>query len=77
MPPIEALRRHGVPIAVSTDCNPGSSPLTSLLLTMNMGATLFRLTTPVPKLFRLPREEYGKKSDRGCNRKCNRIVAVL
>jgi imidazolonepropionase len=38
------MRRHGVPIAISTDCNPGSSPLTSLLLTMNMGATLFRLT---------------------------------
>ena len=44
MPPIEAMRRHSVPIAISTDCNPGSSPLTSLLLTMNMGATLFRLT---------------------------------
>lgn len=43
-PPIEAMRRHGVPIALATDCNPGSSPLTSLLLTMNMGATLFRLT---------------------------------
>jgi imidazolonepropionase len=44
VPPIEAMRRAGVPIALSTDCNPGSSPLTSLLLTMNMGATLFRLT---------------------------------
>lgn len=44
MPPIEALRRHGVPMALSTDCNPGSSPLTSLLLTMNMGCTLFRMT---------------------------------
>ncbi len=44
MPPIELMRRHGVPISISTDCNPGSSPLTSLLLTMNMGATLFRLT---------------------------------
>jgi imidazolonepropionase len=44
MPPIDLMRRHGVPIAISTDCNPGSSPLTSLLLTMNMGATLFRLT---------------------------------
>ena len=43
-PPIEAMRGHGVPIALATDCNPGSSPLTSLLLTMNMGATLFRLT---------------------------------
>ena len=44
VPPIDAMRHHGVPIAISTDCNPGSSPLTSLLLTMNMGATLFRLT---------------------------------
>ena len=38
------LRRHRVPIAVATDCNPGTSPSTSLLLTMNMGATLFGLT---------------------------------
>ena len=44
LPPIELLRRHGVPIALATDCNPGTSPLTSLLLTMNMGATLFRMT---------------------------------
>ena len=43
-PPIEAFRRHGVQLALATDCNPGTSPLTSLLLTMNMGATLFRLT---------------------------------
>ena len=44
LPPIEALRKHQVPIAVSTDCNPGTSPLTSLLLAMNMGCTLFYLT---------------------------------
>ncbi|MBP3945417.1 imidazolonepropionase [Psychrobacter sp. K31L] len=44
LPPIEALRKHQVPIAISTDCNPGTSPLTSLLLTMNMGCTLFYLT---------------------------------
>ena len=43
-PPIAAFRSHGVPMALATDCNPGSSPLTSLLLTMNMGATLFRMT---------------------------------
>ncbi len=43
-PAIDAMRRHGVPIALATDCNPGTSPLTSLLLTMNMGATLFHLT---------------------------------
>jgi imidazolonepropionase len=44
MPPVDALRRAGVPIALATDCNPGTSPLTSLLLVLNMGATLFRLT---------------------------------
>ena len=44
LPPIAALRRHQVPIAISTDCNPGSSPTTSLLLMMNMACTLFRLT---------------------------------
>ncbi len=44
LPPVEALRRHGVPIALATDNNPGSSPLTSLLLTMNLACTLFRLT---------------------------------
>ena len=44
MPPVEALRAAGVPIAVATDCNPGSSPLASPLLAMNMAATLFRLT---------------------------------
>jgi len=43
-PPIELLRRHRVPMALATDCNPGSSPLTSLLLAMNMGCTLFRMT---------------------------------
>lgn len=44
LPPVELLRRHGVPIAVATDSNPGTSPLTSLLLAMNMAATQFRLT---------------------------------
>ena len=43
-PPIAKLRAAGVPMALATDCNPGTSPLTSLLLAMNMGATLFRLT---------------------------------
>lgn len=43
-PPVAALRRAGVPISIATDCNPGTSPLTSLLLTMNMSATLFGLT---------------------------------
>ncbi len=43
-PPVELLRKHNVPMAVATDCNPGSSPLNSLLLTMNMTCTLFELT---------------------------------
>lgn len=43
-PPVQLLRDAGVKIAISTDCNPGTSPLTSLLLTMNMSATLFGLT---------------------------------
>lgn len=44
LPPIEGLRNAGVPMALATDCNPGTSPLTSLLLAMNMGCTLFRMT---------------------------------
>lgn len=43
-PPIGLFRQHGVKMALATDCNPGTSPLTSLLLTMNMAATLFGLT---------------------------------
>jgi imidazolonepropionase len=44
LPPIQLLRNKHVPIALATDCNPGSSPCTSLLLMLNMGCTLFRLT---------------------------------
>ena len=44
MPPIAALRAAGVPMAVASDCNPGSSPMTSLTLAMNMACTLFRMT---------------------------------
>jgi imidazolonepropionase len=44
LPPIAALREAGVPMAVATDSNPGTSPMTSLLLAMNMACTLFRLT---------------------------------
>jgi len=43
LPPVALLRAHGVPIALATDCNPGTSPLTSMLLVMNMAATLFRM----------------------------------
>ena len=46
LPPIEALRQAGVPMAVSTDHNPGTSPCLSLLTMMNMACTLFRLTVP-------------------------------
>ena len=44
VPPVQAFREHAVPMAVATDCNPGSSPLASILLAMNMTCTLFRLT---------------------------------
>jgi imidazolonepropionase len=44
VPPVELFRKHGVPMAIATDCNPGSSPVASLLLIMNMACTLFRLT---------------------------------
>ena len=44
VPPVAAFRRAGVPMAVATDCNPGTSPTTSLLLMLNMACTLFRLT---------------------------------
>lgn len=44
LPPIDALRQHGVPMALATDHNPGSSPVLSLLLMLNMACTLFRFT---------------------------------
>ena len=44
LPPLDSLRKAKVPIAIATDCNPGSSPLTSILLCMNMSCTLFRMT---------------------------------
>ena len=44
LPPIELLRQHGVAMALATDHNPGTSPLTSILLVLNMAATLFRMT---------------------------------
>ncbi len=44
LPPLETFRSAGVPIAIATDCNPGSAPVTSLLLMLNMAATLFRMT---------------------------------
>ncbi len=44
LPPLAALREAGVPVALASDCNPGSSPALSLLLMLNLGCTLFRLT---------------------------------
>jgi imidazolonepropionase len=44
LPPMEALRRHGVPMALATDLNPGTSPVNSLLNTLNLACTLFRMT---------------------------------
>ena len=44
LPPVALFRRHGVPMAVATDCNPGTSPTTHLPLMLNMACTLFRLT---------------------------------
>jgi imidazolonepropionase len=46
LPPLDLLRRYEVPIAISTDSNPGTSPATSLLSMMNMACTLFRMTVP-------------------------------
>lgn len=67
LPPIEALRRHRVPIALATDCNPGSSPVTSLLLMVNMACTLFRMT-PAEALAGVTREAaraLGLSAERG------------
>src|SRR5204862_6067308 len=44
LPPVAALREHGVPIAIATDCNPGTSPIASPTAILNMACTLFRLT---------------------------------
>lgn len=46
LPPIELLRQYEIPMAISTDSNPGTSPCTSLLLVLNMASTLFRLSVP-------------------------------
>jgi imidazolonepropionase len=44
LPPVDLFREHGVAIAIATDCNPGSSPATSILMMLNMACTLFRMT---------------------------------
>jgi imidazolonepropionase len=55
LPPVDLLRRHGVPIAIASDHNPGTSPYTSLLLMLNMACTAFRLT-PAEALAGVTRE---------------------
>jgi imidazolonepropionase len=66
-PPIAAFRAHKVPMAVATDCNPGTSPLTSLLTTMNMAATLFRMTVDecIAGVTRNAAKALGKAADIG------------
>ena len=67
LPPIDLLRAEGVRIALATDCNPGTSPMTSLLLVLNMACTLFRLT-PEEALAGVTREgaaALGLSRDRG------------
>jgi len=67
LPPVALFRRHRVPLAVATDCNPGTSPLTSLLLAMNMAATLFRMTVEecVAGVTREAARALGRLSDIG------------
>jgi imidazolonepropionase len=78
VPPVALLREHGVPIALATDCNPGSSPVTSLLLMLNMGCTLFRLT-PEEALAGVTRNAARALglNDRGALRAGMRADAVL
>jgi imidazolonepropionase len=67
LPPVADLRRHGVPIAIATDCNPGTSPTLSLLLMMNMACHLFRLTPEecLAGVTRCAAVALGLGSDRG------------
>ncbi|CAN5822019.1 imidazolonepropionase [soil metagenome] len=67
LPPVALLRDYGVPIAISTDCNPGTSPTTHLPLMMNMACTLFRLT-PAEALLGVTRHAaraLGLQADKG------------
>lgn len=79
LPPIEAFREHKVAMALATDSNPGSSPVTSLLLMLNMGCTLFRLT-PEEALAGVTRHgaaALGLAEDRGTLRVGKRADFVL
>jgi imidazolonepropionase len=67
VPPVALFREHGVPMAISTDCNPGTSPSTHLPLMMNMACTLFRMT-PAEALLgvtRVAAQALGLQQDRG------------
>jgi imidazolonepropionase len=66
-PPVAELRRHGVPIAIATDCNPGTSPSVSLLLMMNMACQLFGLTPEecLAGVTRSAAQALGLAADRG------------
>jgi imidazolonepropionase len=67
LPPVASFRRQGVPIAIATDSNPGTSPITSLLMILNMAATLFRLTVDeaVAGVTREAARALGKLNDMG------------
>jgi imidazolonepropionase len=67
LPPLEGLRRHNVPIALASDCNPGSSPALSLLLMLNLGCTLFRMTPEeaLAGVTRVAAKALGLARDRG------------
>lgn len=78
-PPIAHFRRYGVPMALATDCNPGTSPLTSLLLVMNMGATLFRLTIEecIAAVTREAARALGRLTDIGTLEACKRCDLAI
>ena len=78
LPPIELLRQHQVPIAISTDSNPGSSPCTSILLMLNMACTFMRLTPQeaLAGVTRIAAQALGLK-DRGALNAAQRADFVL
>ena len=75
-PPIEMFRKHNVPMALATDCNPGSSPMTSILLTMNMACTLFSMT-PEEALAGVTRNGARALGLKNCGTLCQGAVADL
>lgn len=67
LPPLQSLREHGVAIAIATDCNPGTSPVCSLLATMNLATSVFRLTPEecLAGVTRNAAKALGMSADRG------------